>query len=80
MIVCGSVAAFFPDPALPVYSNHKKQLAERVREINSNDILMLHLSAKGYNDRDAVLSVIDLWLKYPTITEVGFDPTGEPNG
>lgn len=80
MIVCGSVAAFFPDPSLPDYSKHKKELAERVKEINSSNILILHLSAKGYNDRDAVLSVIDLWLKYPSITAVGFDPTGEPNG
>ena len=80
MIVCGSVAAFYPDSALPVYSQHKKQLADRVKELNSSDILMLHLSAKGYNDQKALLKVIDLWLEYPHITEVAFDATGEPNG
>ena len=80
MIVCGSVAAFYPDKKLPVYSYHKKLLAERVKELAKSNILMLHLSAKGYNDTDTLLKVIDLWLENPSITEVGFDPTGEPNG
>jgi hypothetical protein len=43
------------------------------------NILMLHLSAKGYNNKDLLLKIIDLWLEYPTITEVCFDPTGNPN-
>ncbi len=80
MIVCGSVAAFYPDKKLPVYSHHKKILAERVKEIARSNVLMLHLSAKGYNDSTALLKIIDLWLENPCITEVGFDPTGEPNG
>lgn len=80
MIVCGSIAAFYPDKTLPVYSHHKKLLAERVKEIARPNILMLHLSAKGYNDTATVLKIIDLWLDHPGIVEVGFDPTGEPNG
>lgn len=79
MIVCGSVAAFYPDPKLPKYSQDKKALLERIREINNPNILMLHLSAKGYNNPELILKVIDLWLENPCITEVGFDPTGEPN-
>lgn len=80
MIVCGSVAAYYPDPTLPEYSEHKKELLNRFRELNKPNILMLNLSAKGYNDVDALLKIIDLWLVHPVITEVSFDPTGEPNG
>jgi NAD(P)-dependent dehydrogenase (short-subunit alcohol dehydrogenase family) len=79
MIVCGSVAAFYPDSALPIYSKHKKELADRVQELNTSNILMLHLSAKGYNDAPALLKVINLWLECPHITAVSFDATGEPN-
>ena len=80
MIICGSVAAYYPDPALPEYSEHKKELLDRFRELNNPDILMLNLSAKGYNDVEALLKIIDLWLAHPVINEVSFDPTGEPNG
>lgn len=80
MIVCGSVAAFYPDPKLPVYSYHKKELANRVKELGRSNILMLHLSAKGYNDVITLLKVIDIWLENPHITEVAFDHNGEPNG
>lgn len=79
MIVCGSVAAFNPDPKLPIYSYHKKLLSERVKELARPNILMLNLSARGYNNKDALLKVIDLWLEFPVITEVSFDPTGNPN-
>ena len=79
MIVCGSVAAFNPDPTMPEYSQHKKELANRVRDLNLSNILMLHLSAKGYNNPNALLKIIDLWLEYPHITEVMFDRTGKPN-
>jgi hypothetical protein len=79
MIVCGSVAAFYSDPKLPVYSLHKKELAERIKDLAMPNILMLHLSAKGYNNKDLILKIIDLWLEHPIITEVCFDPTGKPN-
>ncbi len=79
MIVCGSVAAFYPDPKLPVYSLHKKELAERIKDLAMPNILMLHLSAKGYNNKDLLLKILDLWLEYSNITEVCFDPTGNPN-
>jgi hypothetical protein len=79
MIVCGSVAAFNPDPNLPEYSKHKKELADKVRNLNSPHILMLHLSSKSYNTPELLLKVINLWLEYPLITEIFFDPTGKPN-
>lgn len=79
MIVCGSVAAFYPDPKLPVYSEHKRELANRVKELLNPNILMLHLSAKGYNNREALMKIVDLWLEFSTFTEVFFDPTGTPN-
>jgi hypothetical protein len=82
MIVCGSVAAFSPDTNMQAYSNHKSELATRVKELQETGttILMLHLSAKGYNDPTALLALIDVWLKHPCITDVSFDTTGEPNG
>lgn len=80
MIVCGSVAAFYPDPKLPLYSEHKKQLDRKVKESSNKNILMLHLSAKGYNDSTALIKLIDIWLDHPSMIEVMFDPTGEPNG
>ncbi len=80
MIVCGSVAAFNPDPALPEYSQHKKELAARVKELNKSNILMLHLSAKGYNDSEGLIKIVDTWLDHPSFVEVMFDPTGLPNG
>jgi NADPH-dependent curcumin reductase CurA len=79
MIVCGSVAAFYPDPKLPIYSYHKRELAHRVKELGKSNILMLHLSAKGYNDTDTLLKIIDLWLENSHITEITFDHNGEPN-
>jgi NAD(P)-dependent dehydrogenase (short-subunit alcohol dehydrogenase family) len=80
MIICGSVAAFYPDPQLPKYSKHKLELVEKIRKLNNTNILLLHLSAKGYNNPEAILEVVNLWLKFPIITEVMFDHTGEPNG
>lgn len=79
MVVCGSVAAFYPDPKLPLYSQHKKDLVDKVRLLNNPNILMLHLSAKAYNKPETLIKIIDLWLENPIITEVFFDPTGKPN-
>jgi NAD(P)-dependent dehydrogenase (short-subunit alcohol dehydrogenase family) len=79
MIVCGSVAAFYPDSRMIEYSENKKKLAQRVRELSKSNILMLHLSAKGYNNTDAIFKILDLWLEHPHIVEIMFDPTGEPN-
>jgi len=81
MIVCGSMAAFYKDHRLPEYSDHKNKLAATVTELQNKGakILMLHLSASGYNNPDALLKIMDLWLEYPHITAVSFDATGEPN-
>lgn len=79
MIVCGSVAAFYPDNRMPIYSNHKKILWETYKSLSKPNILMLNLSAKGYNDRECLLKIVDFWLEYPVITEISFDPTGKPN-
>jgi len=81
MIVCGSMAAFYKDIRLPEYSDHKNKLAAAVTALQNTGtkILMLHLSSSGYNNPDALLKIIDLWLEYPHITAVSFDATGEPN-
>lgn len=80
MIICGSVAAFYPDVKMPVYSQHKAELLEKFRKLDRQRFLMLHLSAKAYNDPQTVLKAVDLWLELPLITEIMFDPTGTPNG
>lgn len=79
MIVCGSVAAFYPDPKLPTYSHHKKILVERIRELSNPNIFLLHLSSKAYNNPTVILNLIDLWLEQSIMTEVFFDPRGKPN-
>lgn len=85
MIVCGSVAAYNVDKSRPQYSFHKKKLLERTREIQSSkfkdqaDILILNLSGEGYNNENCILEIFELWLKYPLINEISFDPTGIPN-
>lgn len=79
IVVCGSVAAFYPDPRLPIYSKHKNQLANKVRQSPCANLLMLHLSAKGYNNPSLLLKIIDTWLDSPSVMHITFDPSGEPN-
>ena len=83
MIVIGSIASDYPDPKMPAYSQHKKELKERVMEVaNSSidkaDILLLQLTGESYNDPDLVINTIKFWLDNPKITCVSFVP-GEKN-
>lgn len=83
MIVIGSIASDHPDPKMPAYSQHKKELKERVMEVaNSSidkaDILLLQLTGESYNDSDLVINTIKFWLDNPKITCVSFVP-GEKN-
>jgi NAD(P)-dependent dehydrogenase (short-subunit alcohol dehydrogenase family) len=84
MIVMGSIAAIYPDPEMPVYSQHKRELKERVLDVATSpgleiaDILLLELTGKSYNDTELVTRTIDFWLENPNITSVSFVP-GEPN-
>ena len=82
MIVCGSIAAFNPDVTMPEYSDHKIKLAQRVKQLQHDgvQILMFHLTSNSYNDPQALVKLIDVWLEHPHITEIGFDYGGEPNG
>jgi NAD(P)-dependent dehydrogenase (short-subunit alcohol dehydrogenase family) len=79
MIVCGSVASDRPDPTLPEYSKHKKDLQDRVLDVatdrnpNNADILLLKLTSSSYQDHVTVLDTVDFWLKHPTITIIGFN-------
>lgn len=81
MVVMGSIAADYPDPDMPAYSQHKKELKERVMDVANTGkykILLLELTGASYNDPELVTRIIDLWLDYPTLTSVAFVP-GEPN-
>lgn len=83
MVVIGSIAADYPDPDMPAYSAHKRELKERVLEVaNSSakkaDILLLELTGASYNDLELVIRTIDFWLANSKITSVSFVP-GEPN-
>ena len=83
MVVMGSIAADYPDPEMPVYSQHKKELKERVLEVaNSSvkkaDILLLQLTGESYNDEGLVARAIEFWLDNPKVTSMSFVP-GTPN-
>lgn len=81
MIVMGSIAADYPDPAMPEYSLHKRELKERVMEVANTgkyNILLLELTGESYNNAPLILNTIDFWLDNPTITSVSFVP-GKPN-
>jgi len=83
MVVMGSIASDYPDPNMLGYSQHKKELKERVLEVanssvNKADILLLQLTGDSYNDPNLIIHTIDFWLKYPKITCVSFIP-GKPN-
>lgn len=83
MVVMGSIASDYPDPEMPVYSQHKRELKERVLEVANSaakkaDILLLQLTGESYNNSTMISQTIDLWLKNPSITCVCFRP-GIPN-
>lgn len=79
IIVCGSIAADSPDPEMPVYSKHKKELQERFYELtqtkNNNvaDMLLLKLTSSSVKDHNLLHNTIDYWLKNPQVIEVRFD-------
>lgn len=75
IVVMGSVAADYPDPDMPEYSQHKKELKDRVLEVaNTSDsnILLLQLTGKSYNDPELIGRAIDFWLENPTVTSMTF--------
>jgi NADP-dependent 3-hydroxy acid dehydrogenase YdfG len=83
MVVIGSIASDYPDPEMPAYSQHKRELKERVLEVaNSSakkaDILLLQLTGESYNDPQLITRTIDFWLEYPKVNCIAFKP-GTPN-
>ena len=81
MIVMGSIASDYPDPQMPDYSQHKRELKERVLEVASKNanILLLQLTGESYNDTTLIQNTIDFWLDNPKVTCISF-VHGEPNG
>lgn len=81
MIVMGSIASDYPDPQMPEYSQHKRELKERVLEVASKNanILLLQLTGESYNDTTLIQNTIDFWLDNPKVTCISF-VHGEPNG
>jgi len=82
MIVCGSVVADFPDPQLPVYTRHKKELENRFLEVADHaksKMLLLKLSSNAYNDSELVLKTIEFWLENPQIKVITYTTTQDPN-
>ena len=83
MVVMGSIASDYPDPDMQKYSQHKKELKDRVLEVANGsekkaDILLLQLTGESYNDAELITRTIDFWLEYPTINSMSFKP-GLPN-
>lgn len=82
MIVCGSVASDFPDPALPEYSQHKKILEQRFLEVADyaqSQMLLLKLSSDAYNDPKLIIRTIEFWINNPEVKVVTFVAKQEPN-
>lgn len=82
MIICGSVVSDFPDPVLPEYSLHKKQLEQRFLEIadySQTQMLLLKLSSDAYNNPNLIINTIEFWLKNPEIKVITFIAKQEPN-
>jgi len=79
MIVIGSVASDFPDPEMPDYTAHKRELESRVLQLSEYDILLLKISSDAYNNPDIILSAIDYWLTNPSVNVISFKATQEPN-
>jgi NADP-dependent 3-hydroxy acid dehydrogenase YdfG len=84
MVVIGSIASDYPDPGMLTYSQHKKELKDRVLEIanssdNKTDILLLQLTGESYNDSNLITRTIDFWIDNPKITCISFVP-GKKNG
>jgi len=83
MIVMGSIAAYYPDPDMLLYSQHKRELKDRVLDVangieNKADILLLELTGESYNDAGLVIRTISFWLENSKINRISFIP-GEPN-
>ena len=82
MIVCGSVVTDFPDPQLPVYTHHKKELEQRFLEVADtadSQMLLLKLSSDAYNNPQLVLRSIKFWLETPQIKVITYVAKEEPN-
>lgn len=82
MIICGSVVTDFPDPSLPVYTTHKKQLENRFLEVADHaksQMLLLKLSSDAYNSPDLILKTIEFWLQNPQIKVITYVATEDPN-
>ena len=82
MIVCGSVVTDSPDPQLPVYTHHKKELEQRflqVADTADSQMLLLKLSSDAYNDPQLVLRSIEFWLENPQIKVITYVAKEEPN-
>lgn len=82
MVVMGSVAADYPDPSMPEYSQNKKELKQRVLEVantGNTNILLLELTGASYNDAETIGKAIDFWLNNPIVNCMSF-VHGEPNG
>ena len=82
MIVCGSVVTDSPDPQLPVYTQHKKELEHRflqVADTANSQMLLLKLSSDAYNNPQLILRSIEFWLRNPEIKVITYVAKEEPN-
>lgn len=76
IIAFGSMAASYPDPALPEYSEQKRKLQEEFEymAINSKKpMLYLKLTSNSYPDHQLVINAIDFWMSNPKTTYIGFN-------
>ena len=79
MVIMGSIVTDFPDVEMPVYTQQKTKLEERVLELNNPNIVLLKLSSSAYNDSQIVINAIEYWLANPLVNVISFRATGAPN-
>jgi len=75
IIVMGSVASDWPDPAMPIYSEHKRQLEHRCRELaneGKSNILLLKLTGRSYTNDYLIKKTINFWLEHKSFCEITY--------
>jgi hypothetical protein len=76
IITFGSMAASYPDPALPEYSKQKRTLEDEFLHMaihSRKPMLYLKLTDSSYSNHKLVINAINFWLDNPQTTYIGFD-------
>lgn len=76
LIVCGSIAAIYPDVSMPKYSEEKFNLEKTIQRISPTSkqpILYLQLTSSSYKNYKLISNSIEFWLDNLDITFIGYN-------